>query len=376
MIGLIATVVRPAAAVSDAQLAAALSDGGVVPLGHWRIDGDRTTAILGRSFAAGSVVLLCFDPWPEPPRLRHRLSYHGLDNVRAIRVFKRLARTLRLGKRDSVWVTRNSTAAHAVLRQAGLDGRSIAAAVDAIVQAVELDHHALAPIASARLRARLDLVQLGGTTVVRKTYLPHVAEFARRECDGRRALAGRVPAVDGVVAQGANWFCLPVYRAPSLPGPNHWRLVPLDHARHAVAVARQLYEAGYAMLDCNPHAILYADDGTPRLVDLEYLHKYEVRPASFEDSWDITGPPAGCDVPGSHIAGSFTQRWRPWIGVTYDELMTAPPAVLARKRFFFVLRNRLPRLLFVVLRDGIRMLRDIALGMADRLRGGSRFLRN
>ncbi len=302
MIGLIAVVIRPAAAVTDAQVAAALSDGGVVPLGHWRIDSDRTAAILGRPFAEDSIVLLCFDPWPEPPLLRHRLSCRGVDNARAIRVFKRLVRGLHLRRRrNTLWVTRNSVAVHAVLRQADLDGPSIAAAVDAVVQAVRLSPPALAPIASARLRARLDLVQLDGMTAVRKTYLPHAAAFSRRECEGRRALAGGVPAIDGVLAEGDNWFCLPLYRAPKLPGPNDWRLVPLAHARRAVAVARQLYEAGYAMLDCNPHAILYAEDGTPRLVDLEYLHKYEVRPPSFEESWDIRGRPRAAVFPAATL---------------------------------------------------------------------------
>ncbi len=56
--------------------------------------------------------------------------------------------------------------------------------------------------------------------------------------------------------------------------------------------------------------------------------------------------------------------------------MTAPPAVLALKRFVFVLRRRLPRVLFIPLRDAIRAARDVALGIGDALRGRSRFLRN
>jgi hypothetical protein len=102
------------------------------------------------------------------------------------------------------------------------------------------------------------------------------------------------------------------------------------------------------------------------VVDMEYVHRYESRSVSFETSYDIEGPPKGSDLPGAHIADSFDRRWKPWIGVTFNDLIVQPPAVLWAKRVMFVCTRRVPRLAVVMLRDGIRVLRDVIIGCIRR----------
>ena len=318
--------------------------------------------------AAGATRLIVgFDAWPRTASLSERLRHGLLDNQRTLKALRRVGKRLgcarrRRAGRAYLTVTVNGAQAMETARECGLQTADLETAAHSIVESVSPPVPVVRQIASGYLRARLDVVEAGGRQAVRKTFLPSFAEYARREIEARALLSPLLPFVDPVLETGANYFTIPLYMAPVLTGPNSLRLHPLAHARKAIEVMRGLYESGYAMLDCNSHSILYAPDGSARVVDMEYIHKYDVRPATFEESFDVAGPPAGSTFPGAHIADSFTRRWKPWIGVSFEDLMGRPAVVLFCKRAIFVLARRLPLLLSVSLRDGFRTLRDLTIG--------------
>ncbi len=318
--------------------------------------------------AAGSTrLIVAFDAWPRTPALAERLRHGPLDNQRTLKALRRVRKRLGCARRRGagrayLTVTVNSAQAVETARECGLQTAALESAATSIVESVSLPVPVVRQIASGYLRARLDVIEAGGRQVVRKTFLPSFAGYARREIEARARLAPILPFVDPVLEAGDNYFTIPLYRAPVLAGPNSLRLHPLAHARKAIEVMRGLYESGYAMLDCNSHSILYAPDGSARVVDMEYVHKYDIRPATFEESFDVAGPPVGSKFPGAHIADSFTRRWKPWIGVSFEDLMGRPAAVLFAKRVAFVLARRVPLLLSVSLRDGFRTLRDLTIG--------------
>ena len=56
---------------------------------------------------------------------------------------------------------------------------------------------------------------------------------------------------------------------------------------------RQVYDAGYALIDCHPGNLVVDKMEGVMLIDFEYLYKYATKPESFEQCYDIAGCPLG-----------------------------------------------------------------------------------
>lgn len=361
--------------VTDNELANAFLDTGFTVLATRGLTDEQARSVLSSDCRvaitrAGQLhLIVAFDAWPQTPMTHKRLRHGSLDNQRTLKAIQRAGMRLGCSRRrikknhlPRFGATLNGAQALETAKACGLDVPTLLASAKTIVDSVRVPDSVVQEIPSVRLRARLDIVAAAGCNVVRKTFLPSFAAYAGRESKARAVLAPTIAFVDPVLDAGQNYFTIPLYHAPELPGPNSLRLLPISHARTAIKVMREFYESGYALLDCNPHSILYATDGSPRVVDLEYVHKYEARPVRFEDSYDVKGPPKGSTLPGAHIADSFDRRWRPWIGLTFEDLMRRSVAVLRLKRAIFILTRRLPRLVSVTVRDGVRVLRDLMIG--------------
>jgi hypothetical protein len=360
--------------ITEKALAASFLDSGFTPIIIHKTSMERAQNIISSKFGehllddASVYFILAYDAWPQKPLLHKQVRHGVLDNQRILKAIQKIGKNLnglsqQNGHRACLNAGLNGVQAIEFVRRLGMNSLPLLKLANDIDESLKIPASALKSISSTRLRARLDVIECSGRSSVRKTFLPSFANYALRECEARENLAPILSFVDEVIDSGENFFVTPLYKVPNVPGPNSLRLVSISHARVAIDVMRGLYECGYASLDCNPHSIVYDFHGNPRVIDLEYIHRYETRPGSFEASYDIKGLPKDSKLPGAHIAGSFDQRWKPWIGVSYDDLMRQPISVLRTKRLLFVVTHRLPRLMTVTVRDFIRIIRDFTIGI-------------
>jgi hypothetical protein len=111
----------------------------------------------------------------------------------------------------------------------------------------------------------------------------------------------------------------------------------VDVALQAIVALRQVYEAGYALVDASIDNLLIDRREGLKLIDFEFLHRYEQRPSSFAEGYDIAGCPrdfAG-DLP---VGGSKNYRthWQPYIGLSLDSLLNDPAWLQTIKRTVYV----------------------------------------
>ena len=119
--------------------------------------------------------------------------------------------------------------------------------------------------------------------------------------------------------------------------------MPRAVARQAIDALRQVYEAGYALIDAHPENLVVDPEHGLKLIDFEFLYRYRQRPATFEASYDIAGCPD--DFDGSIPDGGpkcYAQHWQPYIGLSLHSLLHDPPWLQQMKRAVYWLAN-LPR---------------------------------
>jgi len=214
-------------------------------------------------------------------------------------------------------------------------------------------------------RSRVDVVVAGGEHRVRKTFVPAFLRFRDREVDALRKLAGSVPALPELLATGPNWFELPLYRDTLSHSAGH--RLPMSVLRQMVAVLRQLYEAGYDVVDAKPANFLLDPELGLKLVDLEFLYPYDGDRPAFAASANFGEPWPG--FAGDRPVGdlSYESRWLPATGVPLSVLLEGGAAATGWHRAISALRSATvapgssPR----------RVLRG-AKSSADRLRAGAR----
>src|SRR5690606_31420120 len=106
-----------------------------------------------------------------------------------------------------------------------------------------------------------------------------------------------------------------------------------------VAVLRQVYDAGFDVVDAKPQNFLHDPVQGLKLIDLEFLHDYgETRPP-FAQSANFVGPWPGFegDLPVGDL--SYESRWLPWTGLPVDVLVNGSLLEQRASRARYVLRR-------------------------------------
>ncbi len=174
-------------------------------------------------------------------------------------------------------------------------------------------------------RAKIELVDWNGQLAVKKTFKPHQERFCKREVAALCELHPAVPEVPRLLDSSPSSLTIPYYEHTLDYQRSSGKLLPLPVAKQAIAALRNVYEAGYAVIDASIDNVLVDRREGLKLIDFEFAHRYEQQPSSFEQSYDMAGPPpefAG-DQP---IQGgnSYDRNWRPYIGLSLRSLLADP----------------------------------------------------
>jgi len=186
---------------------------------------------------------------------------------------------------------------------------------------------------------------------VKKTFKTHQRSYCQREALAMGKLSRVVSAIPPLLAADEESVTYPYYDDVLKFRRASGRLLPLLVAKQALAALREVYEAGFALIDAHPENIIVDRNHGLKLIDFEFLYAYDDKPPSFEQAFDIAGCPA--DFDGSQPDGGakcYAKHWQPYIGLSLHSLLHDPVWVQHVKRTLFVLIS-LPRLLPRRLRD-------------------------
>jgi len=194
-------------------------------------------------------------------------------------------------------------------------------------------------------RARVDVVDGPDGRVVRKTFAPPYARFLERELTALGELAGRVDAVPPLVASGPDWFACPCYEdSLRTAGTTGDGLLPLAVVREMVRVLRELHELGYDLVDAKPGNFVLDPAHGLKVVDFEFLHRYDGDPPPFARAVGLVGP--GPEFSGDVPVGDmgYESRWHAATGLPLDLLVDGSVLAqhLARTRYRLRLLTVLP----------------------------------
>lgn len=186
-------------------------------------------------------------------------------------------------------------------------------------------------------RTRVELIEHDGRKLVRKTFKPGCERFSAREALAMRELSQRVSEIPPLLTATPRSVTYPFYDNVLGYERSSGRLMPLDVARQAIAVLERVYESGYALIDATIDNVLVDRTEGLKLIDFEFLHRYQQQPATFAECYDIAGVPDGFtdDVP-SGGAKNYVRNWQPYIGLSLDSLRNDPTWLQHVKRTLYV----------------------------------------
>jgi hypothetical protein len=215
-------------------------------------------------------------------------------------------------------------------------------------------YHVLKSLNNHTARARIDVVDFNGKEAVCKTFRQSALDYLQREILARREPGDKIPEIAPILEQGENYFIIPLYRESWRWEDDGLRLYPLERARQCMDFLRCCHAQGYAVVDAHPGTFLFDGELGLRVADLEYLTPLPDS-APFERSFDIIGPPPG--FTGVLPAGrpvTYQNAWRPVVGVSLHDLMSAPPLKLRLLRALHWLTLRLPKFLYKKMGSALR----------------------
>ncbi len=186
-------------------------------------------------------------------------------------------------------------------------------------------------------RTRVELIERPGRKLVRKTFKPGCEAFCRREEYAMRELARAIPEIPPLLESTERSVTYPFYDDVLRYDRSAGWLMPRDVARQAIEALRRVYESGYALIDGTIDNVLVDREEGLKLIDFEFLHRYEQQPASFAESFDIAGVPADFagEVP-SGGAKNYRRNWQPYIGLSLTSLLHDPAWLQVVKRTLYV----------------------------------------
>jgi hypothetical protein len=136
-----------------------------------------------------------------------------------------------------------------------------------------------------------------------------------------------------LIERGETWLMIPFYDDVLRYRRSSGKLLPLNVSKQAIGALREIYDAGYAVIDASIDNLLVDRREGLKLFDFEFSHRYQVQPENFEQSFDVTGCPVDYsgDLP---IQGgnSYDRNWKPYIGLTLNSLMYDSRRVQLAKR--------------------------------------------
>jgi hypothetical protein len=313
------------------------------------------------------LVIGAYDLAATPPDFTQRHLYPGIDNARLLLFAYHCQRAIsakipsrKLG--DMLCSTANAKAARLCLEK--LWPKDLARIEKRIAEGeleVKSRYRVLQELTRTGIYAKVYLIDYHGTPAVEKIYRPRYRDRLEREKIAYGQLAETVDAIPKALSIDGNSLILPFIRESAHYDPTGWKLVPLKKIRQIIAALRQLYDAGYALIDAHAGNCIFDTEGKLWMIDFEFLYRYPCRPLSFRQCFDITGIPgnfAGATPPGS--PPYLTSPWLDSFGVSPQAIDNDAAVSIHARRLAYWAGHKMPAYCYRKARTGWRLTLAIA----------------
>lgn len=146
-------------------------------------------------------------------------------------------------------------------------------------------------ISEYKRRAKVEIIEYKGMKAVKKTYKAGKERFLEREKYVYGELSKECRFIPVLLESGENYIIIPFLKTTLLSRKNYFKMQALKkYKREILSISEFFYNKGYALIDFHPGNILVTKDG-PRIIDFEFLYKYENKPANIQASFDFVGYP-------------------------------------------------------------------------------------
>ncbi|WP_434303295.1 hypothetical protein [Clostridium botulinum] len=172
-------------------------------------------------------------------------------------------------------------------------------------------------------KAKTELINYRDGLAVKKTWKPGNEKFFEREKFAYSELSKTIKYIPRLLESGDNYVIIPYYNDVLNKSEQNKKIILTSHIIDVAAYFKQLYDLGYYNPDIHPGQFLYTEKEGVIAIDFEYLQKYEEKPSSLFESYDILGYPKDFNGDKPNYTGQNLHKWYDelWIKYTGYDLM-------------------------------------------------------
>ncbi|TAA66475.1 serine/threonine protein kinase [Planococcus salinarum] len=177
--------------------------------------------------------------------------------------------------------------------------------------AYETAEKVIKDVSRHKRRAKVEIIEYQGKKVIKKTYKKGKERFLERELYVYGELSKECSFIPPLLDKGENYLIIPYYGSNFLTENGFIKNQYLRRYKEEIfEIITFFYDRGYAMIDFHPGNILFTKEGL-KLIDFEFLYKYEAKPLHIEDSFDLNGFPEDfkADLPYEVEASKRRELW-------------------------------------------------------------------
>jgi hypothetical protein len=166
------------------------------------------------------------------------------------------------------------------------------------------------------IRSKTEKIRYKQRDCIKKTFKLGYERHLSREVKATKELKNHIDVIPAYISSGENYVITEFYKnVLDDMTPNEARQCIRRKAQDIVNAMKMFYEHGYAIIGFYPGNLIITPDDKLIIIDYEFLHKYDVKPKSFLDSYDIVGVPDGFayDKPIGRNH-TYKKTWAPILG--------------------------------------------------------------
>ena len=145
-----------------------------------------------------------------------------------------------------------------------------------------------------RTRSKVELIEYNteGGIAVKKTYKYGNKRFLDREVFVYSILSKKYKFIPPLLEVSDSYLIIPYYKcAWNKEGIDERNEIIKKYEIQIVKVMCLFYQEGYALIDFTPNNVIITENKELKIIDYEFLYKYEIKPATFLESYDVKGIP-------------------------------------------------------------------------------------
>ena len=146
-------------------------------------------------------------------------------------------------------------------------------------------------ISENKRRAKVEIIDFEGQKAVKKTYKAGKERFLNRERYVYGELSKECGFIPELLDSGDNYIVIPYYETLRFSGNERTKNKMLKkYKKEIYDISEFFYNKGYALIDFHPGNLLITKNGL-KVIDFEFLYRYENLPESSKKAFDLLGFP-------------------------------------------------------------------------------------